>query len=198
MSISAWIVAAGVLVGAPICEVRGLQTPSQPTPALAASFADAELFDRPGSYVYVPDGDQAPIIRQAIDKGVRQMFPLARAIARGRLMNTNKLPHTLQVIVARDSVGTRADADKPMNLPRSGVPVRWENGIGDVCGAARSVVIADTLLQLRAADRGSSVARYVLQDSGEQLQKIVHITSPHLSGPIDYAIRFRRSLPADP
>jgi hypothetical protein len=63
--------------------------------------------------------------------------------------------------------------------------------MGDVC-QARETVVADTLIQLCATDRGSSVARYVLQDSGEMLRRIVHITSPHLSGPVDYVTLYRR------
>jgi hypothetical protein len=193
------LVTAGGLL-ASVNDMRGLQPASQLTTASAAADTSrqrpavtrSELFSHPGWYVYVPDSGQIPAIKQAIDKGVAHMLPLARSIARSRLMDINKMPATLQVIVTRDSVGTQAGADKPMNLPRTGTAVQWENGSGDVCRAARNIVLADTLVQLCAADRGPSAARYVLEDNGKRLRKVVHITSPHLSGPVDYVTQFRR------
>jgi hypothetical protein len=149
------------------------------------------LFDRPGWYTYAPDSGQVRIIEQAIDKGVAHLFPLVRGIARGRLQGTNRLPHILLLVIAPDSVGTQLDTAKPMTLSRSGTTVRWDDGMGDVC-RAREIVVADTLIQLCDADRGSSVTRYVLQDDGEELRRIVHITSPHLSAPVDYVTLFRR------
>jgi hypothetical protein len=202
---SRWGVAIGV-AGFTVLSVRsllGLQTvpPSTPpaTAAVAAVDSSAQsvtvspggLFDRPGLYLYAPDSGQLLIIERAIDQGVAHMFPLLRSFARARLKGTNKLPQTLQVVVTPDAVGTQLDAEKPMSLPRSGITVRWDNGLGDRC-RAREIVVADTLMQLCAADHGASIARYVLEDSGETLRRTVHITSPFLGGPVDYALLFRR------
>ena len=159
--------------------------------------APSSLFANLGWYAYEPDSDQALAIERAIDDGVAHMFPILRSIARSRLRSTNQLPHTVQVVIAPDSIGTQLDADRPMNLPRDGTTVRWEDGEGDVCDA-RMTVVGDTLMQFCTAARGSSIARYVLEDSGEQLERTAHITSPHLSKPIDYATRFRRRpVPGD-
>jgi hypothetical protein len=183
--------------------LRGLQNtpPSGPaaltTVAAAGSSAQLattssrDLFGRLGWYAYAPDSGQMPIIERAIDNGVAHMFPLVRGIARDRLRGTNRLPHMLLLVITPDSVGTQLDANKPMILSRSGTPAQWDDGMGDVC-RARETVVADTLIQLCAADRGSSVARYVFQDNGEVLRRIVHITSPHLSGPVDYVTLYRR------
>jgi hypothetical protein len=193
----------GALTMFSVRSLLGLQntSPSAPPPPAAAAVVDSSarsvmaspggLLERPGWYMYAPDSGQTLVIERAIDQGVAHLFPLVRGIARGRLKGTNRLPHTLQVVITPDSVGTQLDANKPMNLPRSGTTVRWDDGMGDVC-RAREIIVADTLMQLCAADRGSSVARYVFEDGGETLRRIVHITSPHLSGPVDYAIVLRR------
>jgi hypothetical protein len=145
----------------------------------------------------VAESDQGRAIRHAVDRSVRHMFPLIRGIARGRLMATNKMPDTLRLIVLRDTVGTQTDRDKPMDLPRRGMTVRWNDGTGDNC-RARDSIAADTLLQYCDAGKGASVARYVLLDGGRRLRMIIHVTSPQLSGPVDYAIDFRRVLTASP
>jgi hypothetical protein len=194
----------GAFAALSVHSLRGMQTaslsattattPVTATDSSAQSVATSphNVFDRPARYVYAPDSGQIPRIEQAIDKGVAHMFVLARGIARGRLERTNKLPRTLQLVITPDSVGTQLDADRPMSLPRSGTIVRWDDGMGDEC-RAREFVVADTLTQLCAADRGSSVTRYVLENNGQYLQRTVHITSPSLSASIDYAVRFRRS-----
>jgi hypothetical protein len=196
-------IGAAALTALSVRSLLGLQavaaSTSEPTVAVADVDSSAQsvtvtrrdLFDRPGMYLYAPDGGQLLIIERAIDQGVAHMFPLVRGFARARLKGTNKLPQTLQLVVTADSVGTQLDAEKPMSLPRSGIAVRWDNGLGDRC-RAREIVVADTLTQLCAADRGSSIARYVLEDGGETLRRTVHITSPFLSGPVDYALLFRR------
>jgi hypothetical protein len=78
-----------------------------------------------------------------------------------------------------------------MILSRTGATVQWDDGMGDVC-YARGTAVADTLIQQCAAGRGSSVARYVLEDSGAVLRRSIHITSPHLSAPVDYVTLYRR------
>jgi hypothetical protein len=150
-----------------------------------------DVFNRIGVYFYVPDPGQAPIIAAAVNRAVAHMFFIARGFARDRLMSTNKLPDTLRVIVEPDTLGTQTDRDKPMNLPRSGTAIRWDDGTGNLC-RARDSVAADTLFQFCNVGKNASVARYVLIDGGGRLRMIIHITSPHLSGPVDYAIDFRR------
>jgi hypothetical protein len=195
--------ALGALSMICVRSLPGLQNRPPSGPAAVAGLATADSsaqsvppssraeFDRRGSYTYAPDSGQVLIIERAIDNGVAHLFPLMRGIARGRLKGTNRLPQVLLLVITPDSVGAQLDANKPMILPRSGTTVRWDDGMGDVC-RAREIVVADTLIQECAADRGSSVARYVLQDSGEALRRSVHITSPYLSGPVDYVTVFRR------
>ena len=183
-----WVGAQGTSAShAPTTSVAAGQT----APALAASATAAAMFRRPGVYVYVPDPGQAVAIKQAVDRAVRHMFPIVRSIARRRLMDTNKMPDTLRVIVTRDTLGTQTDRDKAMDLPRSGITIRWDDGTGDVC-RARDSVVADTLMQFCDTKSGGSVARYVLLNGGQRLRMIVHITSSHLSGPVDYAVEFRK------
>lgn len=206
-----WISAsvAGALATVSVPSLYGLQSADQamptPTPAISAGETSVDsvtasrsgLFANLGWYAYEPDSDQALAIARAIDNGVAHMFPIMRSIARSRLRSTNKLPQTLQLVIAPESIGTQLDADKPMQLPRDGAAMRWEDGKGDVCDA-RETVVGDTLTQFCTTARGSSIARYILEDSGEQLERTVHITSPHLSQPIDYATRFhRRPTPGD-
>lgn len=149
------------------------------------------LFDRPGIYVYVPDPGQGLIIERAVNRAVARMLPVIRAIARQRLMRTNELPDTLRLIVGPDTLGTQVRRDKPMTLPRSGVMIRWDDGRGNVC-RARDSVAADTLLQFCRVGTAASVARYVPGADGRALLMTMHVTSPRLSGPVDYRIAFRR------
>ncbi len=117
------------------------------------------------------------------------MLPTAHRIARRRLLETNTLPGVLRVIVLADSVGTQGDSGKAMTLPRAGAIIRWDNGHGDVC-RAHETVVADTLTQFCDAGSGGSAFQYVVEDGGQRLRMIAHITSPHLGGPVDYAIEF--------
>ena len=159
------------------------------------STAPDVLFERPGQYAYAPDTGQLPAIRQAVDRGVDGMLPTAHRIARRRLLETNTLPAVLHVIVMADSIGTQGDSGKAMTLPRSGTVIRWDNGHGDVC-KAHETVVADTLTQFCDAGSGGSAFQYVVEDAGQRLRMIAHITSPHLGGPVDYTIEFH-SVPAN-
>jgi hypothetical protein len=103
--------------------------------ALVSGSAEAQsLFDSPGVHIYAPDTGQAPLITQAIDRGVHGMLPTPR-IARRRLLETNRIPSVLRVIITPDSIGTQQDSGKAMTLPRNGTTVRWDDGHGDVCRA---------------------------------------------------------------
>jgi hypothetical protein len=158
--------------------------------ALASGSAQAQsLFDRPGVHAYAPDTGQIQLIKQAVDRGVHGMLPTPRRIAHHRLLEANTLPAVLRVIITPDSIGTQQDSGKAMTLPRSGVTVRWDDGHGDVC-RARETVVADTLTQFCDAGSGGSAYQYVLEDEARRLRMVVHITSPHLGGPVDYAIEF--------
>jgi hypothetical protein len=157
---------------------------------LVSGSAQAQsLFDRPGTYVFAPDTGQVPLIEQAVDRGVHGMLPTPRRIAHRRLLETNGLPGVLRVIITPDSIGTQQDSGKAMTLPRNGTTVRWDDGHGDVC-RARETVVADTLTQFCDAGSGGSADQYVLEGQARRLRMIVHITSPHLGGPVDYAIEF--------
>jgi hypothetical protein len=186
-----WVHGLAGLQNTPASEPAAATALAAASSAQSATASSPGLFGRQGWYTYAPDSGQTPMIERAIDSGVAHMFPLVRGIARDRLKGTNRLPRILLLVITPDSVGTQLDANKPMILSRTGATVRWDDGMGDVC-RARETVVADTLIQLCAADRGSSVARYVLQDSGEVLRRVVHITSPHLSGPVDYVTLYRR------
>jgi hypothetical protein len=160
------------------------------------STAPGALYERPGQYAYAPDTGQLPAIQQAVDRGVHGMLPTAHRIARRRLLETNTIPSVLRVIVLDDSVGTQGDSGKAMTLPRNGTVIRWDNGHGDVC-KAHETVVADTLTQFCDAGSGGSAFQYVVEDAGQRLRMIAHITSPHLGGPVDYVIEFR-AVPSTP
>jgi hypothetical protein len=155
------------------------------------SASPGEQFDQQGEYAYAPDTGQSPAIKKAVDQGVKGMLPTPQRIAHQRLMQANKLPSVLRVIVLVDSVGTQQNSGKPMTLPRSGVTIKWDDGNGDVC-RARETVVTDTLTQFCDAGSGGSAYHYVLEQDGQRLRRVVHITSPHLGGPVDYAIEFHR------
>jgi hypothetical protein len=161
-----------------------------PIALVSGGSAEAQsLFDSPGVHTYAPDTGQAPLITQAVDRGVHGMLPTPHRIARHRLLETNRLPGVLRVIITPDSIGTQQDSGKAMTLPRNGTTVRWDDGHGDVC-RARETVVADTLTQFCDAGSGGSADQYVLEDDARRLRMVVHITSPHLGGPVDYAIEF--------
>lgn len=164
-----WIVVAVALLG------RGVEAQS--------------LFDRPGVYTYAPDTGQEPAIVAAVNRGVHGMLPTPHRIARHRLLESTKLPAVLRLLVAPDSIGTQTDSGKAMTLPRSGVTIRWDDGHGDVC-RAHETVVADTLTQFCDAGSGGSAYQYVPASDGHALTMIVHITSPHLPGAVDYTVEF--------
>jgi hypothetical protein len=159
--------------------------------AAGQSASPGPLFDQPGHYAYAPDTGQLPAIKHAVDRGVSGMLPTPKRIAHQRLMETNKLPRTLWVVVVADSVGTQQDSGKAMVLPRNGTTIKWDDGNGNVC-SARETVVADTLTQFCDAGSGGSAFHYALEPDGQRLRMIVHITSPHLGGPVDYTIDFHR------
>jgi hypothetical protein len=158
--------------------------------ALVSGRAEAQSwFDRPGVYTYAPDTGQAHLIKEAVARGVHGMLPTPGRIARHRLLETNTLPVVLRVIITSDSIGTQQDSGKAMTLPRNGATMHWNDGHGDVC-RARETVVADTLTQFCDAGSGGSADAYVFENEARRLRMVVHITSPHLGGPVDYAIEF--------
>lgn len=194
------VVATAVALTAVPIAAQASSTQARPTTISTGDVAPPDqsarpnipVLDRTGIYVYVPDSGQGQMIDRAVNRAVAHMLPIIRGFARRRLTNTNKLPDTLRLIVEADTLGTQTDHDKPMDLPRDGRSIRWQDGSGDVC-RARDSATADTLLQYCAVGTAASVARYVVMDGGRRLRMIIHVTSPDLSGPLDYTIDFRRA-----
>ena len=176
-----------------LCCAIGLMLVGRIVAAQAAT--PGSQFDQPGRYTYAPDTGQMGAIKHAVDRGVSGMLPTPKRIAHQRLMEANKLPRVLRVIVVADSVGTQQDSGKPMTLPRSGATVKWDDGNGDVC-RARETVAPDTLTQFCDAGSGASAYHYVLEGDGHRLRMVVHITSSHLGGPVDYAVEFHQDSTA--
>ena len=89
-------------------------------------------------------------------------------------------------------IGVSFDERRPIEMPADGSPIKWtrEDGeIFDVFARAED----GRLVQTFKAEDGQRVNSFSAEDA-ERLTLEVEVTSPRLSKPLKYSVRYRRTV----
>lgn len=159
---------------------------------LLASLPSTSLAQRPslsGTYRYVEAESDA--IGPAIEAAVARMNFITRPIARGRLTRTNTPYQTIRIGEATDQVTIVTDQRAPIVSPTDGTPIAWTREDGEVLDV-NTRWVDGTLEQTFVAEDGERKNAYSLAPDGNVLELRVTVTSPRLSGPLTYTLRYRR------
>lgn len=129
-------------------------------------------------------------IKTAIDNAVAKMNFLFRAVARGRLHDTNPRYQRLEIHTTDQQISVQFDQRAPIVMPATGAPVKWKREDGEVFDVSAHVG-ADALTQTFRSDEGQRVNEFRLHPDGS-LSLDVTVTSPKLPAPVKYTLQFRR------
>ena len=160
--------------------------------ALAAAFplpARAQSPALEGSYTLV--AETAGEINRAIEGAIRQMNFVIRPIARGRLRKTNIPYARLRVTVTPTEITTVVDRGNPVVTPSNGTIVKWRREDGETFDVSTSWQ-GEKLQQTFRAEDGQRENIYSLDPDGATLSLAVTLTSPRLSAPVRYTLKYRR------
>ena len=167
------VLLAGLLLGA--AGTLGAQT----TPASLA-----------GTYRYA--AQESDNINQAIEAAVARMNFVTRPVARGRLKKTNSAYQTISIAHSPQEVRIVTDQRAPIVTPANGTPIDWTREDGEkfkVSTAWQNGALEQTF----RADDGQRVNHYSLSPDGNTLSMRVTVTSPRLSRPLVYTLRYHRA-----
>jgi len=141
-----------------------------------------------GTFVVTTPDDTG--INTAIDNAVAKMNFLFRAVARGRLHDTNPRYQRLEIHVTDAQVSVQFDRRTPILMPATGAPVKWKREDGEVFDVSAQVG-AGALTQTFKSEEGQRVNEFRLHSDGT-LSLDVTVTSPKLPAPVKYTLQFRR------
>jgi hypothetical protein len=155
--------------------------------ALSAHAQNAAL---QGTYTY--DASASDNVKAAIDAAVAKMNFVTRPIARGRLTKTNQPYQKLEIAFTPSQVTVITDSRAPIVTPANGSPIKWTREDGEKFDV--STTWSDgKLVETFKAEDGQRVNTFSLSPDGNVLSMHVTVTSPKLSAPLTYTLRYRRS-----
>jgi hypothetical protein len=158
----------------------------------AASHAQtAEAPSLKGIFVY--DAGASDNVNAAINAAISGMNFALRPIARGRLKKTNQPYQRVVIDYTPAQVSIVMNNRAPIVTPANGTPVNWtrpEDGEKlTVSTEWENAGIEQTFL----AEDGKRVNSYSISPDGRVMSVRVTITSPRLSRPLTYTLRYRRT-----
>jgi hypothetical protein len=142
-----------------------------------------------GTFVSEDQSDAG--IHKEIDAATADMNFLTRSVARGRLQKTNPLYRRIAITRQTVMISVRFDERRPIEMPADGSPIKWtgvDGEIFDVSARAEN----GRLVQTFKAEDGQRVNSFSAEDP-ERMTLEVEITSPRLSKPLKYSVRYRRT-----
>lgn len=155
----------------------------------AGGAASAQAPALPGTYTYL-EAESDPI-RPAIEQAVARMNFITRPIARGRLTRTNQPYGTITIDTQGDQVTIVTDERAPIVATSDGNPMKWTREDGEVLDVTTRWLDGD-LEQTYIAEDGQRKNVFTLSPDGNTLAMLVTVTSPRLSAPLTYTLRYRR------
>lgn len=143
-----------------------------------------------GTFVSEDQSDAG--IQKAIDAATAGMNFLTRSVARGRLKKTNSLHRRIAITRQVVMIGVRFDERRPIEMPADGSLIKWTREDGEIFDvSARGE--NGRLVQTFKAEDGQRVNSFSAEDA-ERLTLEVQVTSPRLSQPLTYIVRYRRTV----
>lgn len=186
------LLAIGTASSAPACDAKA--TPAQiETNGLVPALLDDETrkaADRhAGTFDFAGGDAEREAVLAAIDDVVAEMNPLARAIARERLREANRVPESIAISRDEDDFTIALD-DRRYEAPLDGSPVEVVGVTGDKL-TYRLSVKHERVRQSFVGDKGGRENTLALR--GEHgLALAVRVTSDSLPKPLAYRLTYRR------
>jgi hypothetical protein len=131
-------------------------------------------------------------IQKAIDAATADMNFLTRSVARGRLKKTNSLHERIAITRQVVMIGVSFDERRPIEMPADGSPIKWTREDGEILDVSARAE-EGRLVQTFKAEDGQRVNSFIAEDAG-RLTLEVQVTSPRLSKPLTYSVRYRRTV----
>jgi hypothetical protein len=130
-------------------------------------------------------------IQKAIDAATADMNFLTRSVARGRLKKTNSLHRRIAITRQVVIISVRFDERRPIEMPADGSLIKWTREDGEIFDVSARAEHGQ-LVQTFKAEDGERVNSFSAEDA-ERLTLEVQVTSPRLSKPLTYSVRYRRT-----
>ena len=131
-------------------------------------------------------------IQNSIDAATADMNFLTRSVARGRLKKTNSLHRRIAITRQAVIISVKFDERRPIEMPVDGSLIKWTREDGEILDVfARAE--DGRLVQTFKAEDGQRVNSFSAEDA-ERLTLEVEVTSPRLSKPLKYVVRYRRTV----
>jgi hypothetical protein len=130
-------------------------------------------------------------IQKAIDAATADMNFLTRSVARGRLKKTNSLHRRIAITRQVVMMSVRFDERRPIEMPADGSLIKWTREDGEILDVSARAENG-RLVQTFKAEDGQRVNSFIAEDA-DRLTLEVEFTSPRLSKPLTYIVRYRRS-----
>ena len=143
-----------------------------------------------GTFVSEEQSDAG--IQSAIDAATADMNFLTGSVARGRLKKTNQLYRRIVITRQVVMISVKFDERRPIEMPADGSVIKWTREDGEIFEvSARAEQVG--LVQTFKAEDGQRVNSFNAEDA-ERLTLEVQVTSPRLSKPLTYIVRYRRAV----
>jgi hypothetical protein len=165
---------------------------AQPTPAQPTQPPPITLADFHGTYRYSGGNAQREALDAAIEDAVLQLNVAIRGIGRKRLLKTNPIDDTLQIVVTGDKVQTIFSVsgfDAEVTLGAAAVGYTGKSGSHY---KVRVVQQGSKLVQVIAGEDGTKTTVFVLSSDRSKLTVNHKITSDRLTTPMTYKLSFTR------
>jgi hypothetical protein len=160
--------------------------------AIAATAPATALAQTPsldGSYTFAAEASDD--IHRAIDQVVAGMNFITRPVARSRLRKLNVPYQRVRISQTPSEVTTVADTQPPIVSPLDGSTIRWRRDDGEIFDVTAQWEDGG-LRQTFKAEDGQRTNVYSLSPDGRTLIMNVTLTSPRLSKPLTYTLRYRK------
>ena len=131
-------------------------------------------------------------IQKAIDAATADMNFLTRSVARGRLKKTNSLHRRIAITRQVVMMSVKFDERRPIEMPADGSLIKWTREDGEILDVSARAENG-RLVQTFKAEDGQRVNSFIAEDA-DRLTLEVQVTSPRLSKPLTYMVRYRRTI----
>ena len=131
-------------------------------------------------------------IQKAIDAATADMNFLTRSVARGRLKKTNSLHRRIAITRQVVTISVKFDERRPIEMPADGSLFKWTREDGEILDVSARAE-KGRLVQTFKAEDGQRVNSFSAEDA-ERMTMEVQVTSPRLSKPLTYIVRYRRAV----
>jgi hypothetical protein len=142
-----------------------------------------------GSWLFTAEGSDD--VSRAIEQAVAPLNFVVRPIASGRLRKTNSPYQAIRISYTPTQVTLVADAHAPIVTPATPTVVKWRREDGEVFDVSTQW-FGGSLEQTFAAPDGKRVNLYTPGPDGNTLALHVTVTSPRLTRPVSYTLRYHR------